>query len=96
VASWAKAAIKNGLTPRFSNVEQGQADRRDEVVHRRGQATSQRCQGISVVSETSRTSTSQDPGQAFEEITGIKVKHDLDPGDDVEKLQTSMQSGKSI
>jgi glycerol transport system substrate-binding protein len=39
----------------------------------------------------------QDPGQAFEEITGIKVKHDLiQEGDVVEKLQTSMQSGKSI
>jgi glycerol transport system substrate-binding protein len=35
--------------------------------------------------------------KAFEEITGIKVKHDLiQEGDVVEKLQTSMQSGKSI
>ena len=35
--------------------------------------------------------------RAFAEITGIKVKHDLiQEGDVVEKLQTSMQSGKSI
>ena len=35
--------------------------------------------------------------KAFTEITGITVKHDLiQEGDVVEKLQTSMQSGKSI
>ncbi len=35
--------------------------------------------------------------KAFAEITGITVKHDLiQEGDVVEKLQTSMQSGKSI
>ena len=35
--------------------------------------------------------------KAFEEITGIKVRHDLiQEGDVVEKLQTSMQSGRSI
>jgi glycerol transport system substrate-binding protein len=33
--------------------------------------------------------------KAFEEITGIKVKHDIiQEGDVVEKLQTSMQSGQ--
>ena len=54
---------------------------------------------ISVVSETITTHEyeSKTLAKAFAEITGIKVKHDLiGEGDVVEKLQTSMQSGKSI
>jgi glycerol transport system substrate-binding protein len=54
---------------------------------------------ISVVSETITTHEyeSKTLAKAFEEITGITVKHDLiQEGDVVEKLQTSMQSGKSI
>ena len=54
---------------------------------------------ISVVSETITTHEyeSKTLAKAFAEITGIKVKHDLiQEGDVVEKLQTSMQSGKSI
>jgi glycerol transport system substrate-binding protein len=54
---------------------------------------------ISVVSETITTHEyeAKTLAKAFEEITGIKVKHDLiQEGDVVEKLQTSMQSGKSI
>ena len=54
---------------------------------------------ISVVSETIATHDyeSKTLTKAFEEITGIKVKHDIiQEGDVVEKLQTSMQSGKSI
>ena len=54
---------------------------------------------ISVVSETIATHEyeSKTLAKAFEAITGIKVKHDLiQEGDVVEKLQTSMQSGKSI
>ena len=54
---------------------------------------------ISVVSETLTTHEyeSKTLAKAFEEITGIRVKHDLlQEGDVVEKLQTSMQSGKSI
>ena len=54
---------------------------------------------ISVVSETITTHEyeSKTLAKAFEEITGIKVKHELiQEGDVVEKLQTSMQSGKSI
>ena len=54
---------------------------------------------ISVVSETITTHEyeAKTLARAFEEITGIKVKHDLiQEGDVVEKLQTSMQSGKSI
>ncbi|HVL74688.1 MAG TPA: ABC transporter substrate-binding protein [Noviherbaspirillum sp.] len=54
---------------------------------------------INVVSETIDTHVyeSKTLAKAFEEITGIRVKHDLiQEGDVVEKLQTSMQSGKSI
>ena len=54
---------------------------------------------ISVVSETITTHEyeSKTLAKAFEEITGIKVKHDIiQEGDVVEKLQTSMQSGQSI
>lgn len=54
---------------------------------------------INVVSETIDTHVyeSKTLAKAFEEITGIKVKHDIiQEGDVVEKLQTSMQSGKSI
>ena len=49
---------------------------------------------ISVVSETITTHEyeSKTLAKAFQEITGIKVKHDLiGEGDVVEKLQTSMQ-----
>ncbi|WP_151635640.1 ABC transporter substrate-binding protein [Noviherbaspirillum aerium] len=54
---------------------------------------------INVVSETIDTHVyeSKTLAKAFTEITGITVKHDLiQEGDVVEKLQTSMQSGKSI
>ncbi|KDC01713.1 oligopeptide ABC transporter, oligopeptide-binding protein [Bordetella bronchiseptica D993] len=54
---------------------------------------------INVVSETITTHEyeAKTLARAFTEITGIKVNHDLiQEGDVVEKLQTSMQSGKSI
>ncbi|MFT0531515.1 ABC transporter substrate-binding protein [Castellaniella hirudinis] len=54
---------------------------------------------ISVVSETLTTHEYESKvlAKAFEEITGIKVNHEIiQEGDVVEKLQTSMLSGKSI
>jgi len=54
---------------------------------------------ISVVSETITTHEyeSKTLAKAFAEITGIAVKHDImQEGDVVEKLQTSMQAGRSI
>ncbi|HSG90049.1 MAG TPA: ABC transporter substrate-binding protein [Pseudomonadales bacterium] len=54
---------------------------------------------ISVVSETLTTHAyeSETLARAFEEITGIRVRHDLiQEGDVIEKLQTQMQSGRSI
>src|SRR5476649_3089260 len=54
---------------------------------------------IKVVSETLTTHEyeSKTLAKAFEEITGIKVKHDIiQEGDVVEKIQTQMQSGKNV
>ncbi|KGK01042.1 ABC transporter substrate-binding protein [Thalassotalea sp. ND16A] len=54
---------------------------------------------INVASETIATHTYESKvlAKAFEEITGIKVNHDLiQEGDVVEKLQTQMQSGRNI
>jgi len=54
---------------------------------------------ISVVSETIATHEYESGtlARAFEEITGIRVNHVLmQEGDVVERLQTSMQSGRSI
>src|SRR4030081_1930599 len=54
---------------------------------------------INAVSETLTVHEyeSKTLAKAFEEITGIKVKHDvIQEGDVVEKIQTQMQSGKSV
>jgi len=54
---------------------------------------------IKVVSETIPTHEyeSKTLTKAFEEITGIKVTHDLiQEGDVIEKLQTQMQSGENV
>ncbi len=54
---------------------------------------------IKVVSETIPTHEyeSKTLAKAFEEITGIKVTHDLiQEGDVIEKLQVQMQSGKNV
>ncbi|MFZ6649212.1 ABC transporter substrate-binding protein [Undibacterium sp. TJN25] len=54
---------------------------------------------INVVSETLDTHVyeSKTLAKAFTEITGIKVNHEvIQEGDLVEKMQTSLQSGKSI
>src|SRR5262252_5909107 len=54
---------------------------------------------IHVVSETIDTHVYETKvlAKAFSEITGITVKHDIiQEGDLVEKMQTSLQSGKSV
>ena len=54
---------------------------------------------INVVSETLTVHEyeSRTLAKAFEEITGIKVKHDIiQEGDVVEKIQTQMQSSKNV
>ena len=67
-----------------------------------GAAAQLKAQGVNEISVVSETITTHEYeaktlARAFAEITGIRVKHDLiQEGDVVEKLQTSMQSGKSI
>src|ERR1700739_668148 len=54
---------------------------------------------ITAVSETLAVPQyeSETLAKAFEEITGIKVKHDIiQEGDVVEKIQTQMQSGRNV
>jgi glycerol transport system substrate-binding protein len=54
---------------------------------------------IKVVSETIPTHSYESAvlTKAFEEITGIKVTHDLiQEGDVIEKLQTQLQSGENV
>ena len=54
---------------------------------------------INVVSETLTTHEYESAtlAQAFFEITGIRVNHDLiQEGDVIEKLQTQMQSGENV
>src|SRR6201746_755821 len=54
---------------------------------------------INVVSETITTHEyeAKTLANAFTELTGIKIKHDvIQEGDVVEKLQTQMQSGKNV
>src|ERR1700740_792045 len=54
---------------------------------------------INVTSETLTVHEyeSRTLAKAFEEITGIKVKHDIiQEGDVVEKIQTQMKSGKNV
>src|SRR6202007_2747159 len=54
---------------------------------------------INTVSETLTVHEyeSRTLAKAFEEITGVKVKHDIiQEGDVVEKIQTQMQSGKNV
>ena len=71
----------------------------EEMKWFRDAAKPYRGQTINVVSETIDTHVyeSKTLAKAFEEITGIKVKHDLiQEGDVIEKLQTQTQSGKNI
>jgi glycerol transport system substrate-binding protein len=75
------------------------AQQLEELKWFRETAKPYRGQTINVVSEPIDTHVyeSKTLTKAFEEITGIKVKHDLiQEGDVIEKLQTDMQSGRSI
>jgi glycerol transport system substrate-binding protein len=75
------------------------AQQLDEMKWFREAAKAFRGTTINVVSETIDTHVyeAKTMAKAFEEITGIKVKHDLiQEGDVIEKLQTQMQSGRSI
>ena len=94
----AKKLIDSEFQPSTLSKEQQQAEMKwfiDAAAKLKAKGVTQ----ISVVSETLTVHEyeSKTLAKAFEEITGIKVKHDIiQEGDVVEKLQTSMQSGKSI
>ena len=102
-ASWAdmKAAEK-WVTQEFQPstlTKQQQLDEMKWFIEAADKLKKKGIKEISVVSETIDTHVyeSKTMAKAFEEITGIRVRHDLiQEGDVVEKLQTSMQSGKSI
>lgn len=75
------------------------AQQLDEMKWFREAAKPFRGMSINVVSETIDTHVyeSKTLAKAFEEITGIKLKHDLiQEGDVIEKLQTQTQSGNNI
>ncbi|MGB7481762.1 MAG: ABC transporter substrate-binding protein [Burkholderiaceae bacterium] len=102
-SSWAdmKAADK-WIAEEFQPSTLSKAQQQDEMKWFIDTAAKLKQKGINeinVVSETIDTHVyeSKTLAKAFEEITGIKVNHSIiQEGDVVEKLQTSMQSGKSI
>jgi glycerol transport system substrate-binding protein len=97
-----EAAARRWIDQEFQPSTQSKEQQLAELkwfIHAAAQLKAQGVGEISVVSETITTHEyeAKTLARAFGEITGIKVKHDLiQEGDVVEKLQTSMQSGKSI
>lgn len=101
--TWAdEAAAKKWIDSEFQPSTLSKAEQATEMKWFIDAAKKLRDAGVTEISTVSETLTvheyeSKTLAKAFEEITGIKVKHDLiQEGDVVEKLQTSMQSGKSI
>jgi glycerol transport system substrate-binding protein len=101
--AWAdEAAAKKWIDSEFQPSTLSKAEQATEMKWFIDAAKKLRDAGVTEISAVSETLTVHDYesktlAKAFEEITGIKVKHDLiQEGDVVEKLQTSMQSGKSI
>ena len=96
------AAATKWIDTEFQPSSRSKAEQNAELAWFREAAAKLTAKGvtkIAVVSETITTHEyeSKTLARAFEEITGIKVAHDLlQEGDVVEKLQTSMQSGQSI
>ncbi|GFE82981.1 ABC transporter substrate-binding protein [Steroidobacter agaridevorans] len=97
-----EAAAKKWIDQEFQPATLSKDQQLAELKWFIGAANQLRAKGIKEISVVSETITTHEYeaktlARAFEEITGIKVKHDLiQEGDVVEKLQTSMQSGKSI
>ncbi len=101
--AWADAAAaKKWIDSEFQPSTLSKAQQATEMKWFIDAAAKLKAKGVSEISVVSETLTtheyeSKTLAKAFEEITGIKVNHDLiQEGDVVEKLQTSMQSGKSI
>jgi len=101
--SWAdEAAAKKWIDQEFQPSTLSKAQQAAEMKWFIDAAAKLKAKGVNEVAVVSETITtheyeSKTLAKAFTEITGITVKHDLiQEGDVVEKLQTSMQSGKSI
>jgi len=102
-AAWAdEAAAKKWIDSEFQPSTLSKDQQATEMKWFIEAAKKLKALGVNEISTVSETLTvheyeSKTLAKAFEEITGIKVKHDIiQEGDVVEKLQTSMQSGKSI
>ncbi|QUJ69802.1 carbohydrate ABC transporter substrate-binding protein (plasmid) [Photobacterium sp. GJ3] len=101
-AAWADQysdAADKWVKDEFAQSSLSQSDQLKELAWFTEAAKPFRGMTIKVVSETITTHEYESKvlAKAFEEITGIKVTHDLiQEGDVVEKLQTEMQSNRSI
>ncbi|WP_417711049.1 ABC transporter substrate-binding protein [Roseibium aggregatum] len=94
-----EAAAERWITEEFQPSTLDQNEQKSELAWFTQAAEPFRGMEINVVSENIPTHTyeSQVLTKAFEEITGIKVNHDLlQEGDVIEKLQTQLQSGQNI
>src|ERR1700692_2790770 len=93
------AAIKKWVDTEFQPSTLSKDDQTKELQWVAKAAEPHKGMEINVVSETLTVHKyeSEVLAKAFEEITGIKVKHDIiQEGDVVEKIQTQMQSGKNV
>ena len=101
--AWAdEAAAKKWIDSEFQPSTLSKDQQAAEMKWFMDAAAKLKAAGVNEISTVSETLTvheyeSKTLAKAFEEITGIKVKHEIiQEGDVVEKIQTSMQSGKSI
>ncbi|MGI9326673.1 MAG: extracellular solute-binding protein, partial [Pseudomonadales bacterium] len=93
------ANAKRWIDSEFQPSTLSAAEQRAELAWFTAAAKPFRGMSINVVSETLTTHEyeSETLTQAFFEITGIEVNHDLiQEGDVIEKLQTQMQSGQNV
>lgn len=94
-----KAAAKKWIDKEFQPSTLSKAQQMAEMEFFMKAAKPFKGMHIKVVSETIATHEyeAKTLAKAFEEITGVKVTHDLiKEGDVIEKLQTQMQSGENI
>ncbi len=97
-----EAAAKRWIANEFQPSTLSKSEQLDEMRWFINAAAKLKAKGVNEITVVSETITTHEYeartlANAFEQITGIKVTHDLiQEGDVVERLQTSMQSGRSI
>jgi len=97
-----EAAAKRWIANEFQPSTLSKSEQLDEMRWFINAAAKLKAKGVNEITVVSETLTTHEYeartlANAFEQITGIKVSHDLiQEGDLVERLQTSMQSGRSI